>query len=153
MTSSANENPLELFSEFLAEHGLRMTPQRRLILEVFLEHGGHLAAEELYDRVREIDPSVGQATVYRTVKLLAESGLAKAVRFDEGVTRYEPKHGREHHDHLICVRCRRTEEILDERIEKLQEELARKKGFVLTGHKMDLYGICSQCRRKGQEED
>lgn len=148
MTKPEGADPLDLFSEYLTEHGLRMTPQRRLILEVFLDRGGHMAPEELYDEVRRVDPSVGQATVYRTVKLLADSGLAKAVRFDDGVTRYEPKHGREHHDHLICERCRHTEEILDERIETLQEELARNHGFVLTGHKMHLYGLCAKCRRE-----
>jgi len=150
MKKSTPQDPFEVFAEYLVKHGLRMTPQRRVILEIFLEHGGHLASEELYDRVRQVDPAIGQATVYRTVKLLADSGLAKTVRFDDGVTRYEPKHGREHHDHLICERCRHTEEILDERIEELQEKLAQKMGFVLTGHKMHLYGICSKCRR---EED
>lgn len=152
MAKAKGKRPLDIFSEFLAERGLRMTPQRRLILEAFLEHGGHMAPEELYDAVRKADSSIGQATVYRTVKLLAESGLAKAVRFDDGVTRYEPEHGREHHDHLICERCRRTEEILDERIEELQEELARKKGYILTGHKMHLFGICSKCRKQDEKE-
>jgi Fur family ferric uptake transcriptional regulator len=139
----------EVFEDYLRGHQLKMTPQRRLILEVFLSTPGHLTSEELFQRARAADKSVGQATVYRTLKLLTESGLAKEVNFGDGVTRYEKLYGREHHDHIICKSCGRTVEVVDERIEELQEELAEKHGFELTGHKMYLYGLCGKCKKKG----
>jgi Fur family ferric uptake transcriptional regulator len=146
-------DPQEYFEDYLRENQLKMTPQRRLILEVFLDmdedRQEHLTAEELYDLVRQRDDSVGQATVYRTVKLLADSGLAKAVNFGDGVVRYELKYGHEHHDHLICTNCRKTVEVHDPEIEALQEALARKHGFTLTGHKLYLYGVCRECRSRG----
>ncbi len=143
------KQPQEAFADYLARKSLKMTPQRRLILEVFLREEGHLACEDLYNRVKLEDKSIGQATVYRTLKLLSESGLAKEVDFGDGVTRYEQKYGSRHHDHLICEVCGRNEEVVDEDIETLQEELARRHGFKLTGHKMYLYGICANCRKKG----
>jgi Fur family ferric uptake transcriptional regulator len=84
---------------------------------------------------------------------LAEAGLAKAVNFGDGVTRYEFCYGLPHHDHLICERCRRNIEVVDDDIERLQEELAKKHGFTLTRHKMYLYGVCPECRDKGRDED
>lgn len=136
------------FSEYLAAQKLKVTPQRMIILQVFLEKDGHVSSEELYDEVRRVDESIGQATVYRTLKLLSESGLAKQVDFKEGVTRYEHNLGVAHHDHLICERCKKTIEIVDERIERLQEELAARAGFILTGHRMDLFGLCPDCRSR-----
>jgi Fur family ferric uptake transcriptional regulator len=142
------KEPQAVFTEFLARKNLKMTPQRRLILDVFLGEEGHLASEDLYNKVKAQDKSIGQATVYRTLKLLSESGLAKEVHFGDGVTRYEKKYGSAHHDHILCERCGATLEVVDEHIERLQEELAKAHGFVLTGHKMYLYGICPKCRGK-----
>ncbi|WP_028588393.1 Fur family transcriptional regulator [Desulfocurvus vexinensis] len=142
------KEPQAVFTEFLTRKNLKMTPQRRLILDVFLAEDGHLASEDLYNRVKAQDKSIGQATVYRTLKLLSESGLAKEVHFGDGVTRYEKKYGSAHHDHILCERCGATLEVVDEHIERLQEELAKAHGFVLTGHKMYLYGICAKCRGK-----
>ncbi|MDQ7831067.1 MAG: Fur family transcriptional regulator [Desulfovibrionaceae bacterium] len=142
-----NKDPLAVFSDFVAKKRLKMTPQRRHILDVFLASEGHLTAEELYRKVKEANPFIGQATVYRTVKLLADSGLAKGVEFGDGVVRYEVKYGQTHHDHLICERCGRNVEVVDADIEKLQEEVAARHGFVLTGHKLYLYGVCPDCRK------
>ncbi|MDY7000506.1 MAG: Fur family transcriptional regulator [Thermodesulfobacteriota bacterium] len=142
------KEPQVVFAEYLVKKNLKMTPQRRLIVDVFLREGGHLASEELYNIVKKEDKSIGQATVYRTLKLLSESGLAKEVQFGDGVTRYERKYGSSHHDHLICERCGRNVEVVDEEIERLQEEVAKKEGFVLTNHKMYLYGICADCKKK-----
>ncbi|WP_035042316.1 Fur family transcriptional regulator [Desulfovibrio sp. X2] len=138
----------EVFREYLSSKRLKMTPQRMLILDVFLKEQGHLTSEDLYQKVKAIDPSVGQATVYRTLKLLSDSGIAQEVDFSEGVARYEHGFNEDHHDHLICIRCRTTVEVADERIEQLQEELARAHGFRLTGHSMCLYGVCPRCRGK-----
>jgi len=142
-----NAEQRAVFREYLARERLKMTPQRMRILDAFLLSEGHLTSEELYGRVKKADPSVGQATVYRTLKLLADSGIAQEVDFSEGVTRYEHGFHDEHHDHLICTRCRTTVEVSDEEIERLQEALAAKHGFRLTGHSMCLYGVCPKCRK------
>jgi Fur family ferric uptake transcriptional regulator len=101
--------------------------------------------------VREVDSRIGQATVYRTMKLLTKCGLAEPRHFGDGHTRYEPiaPDDEEHHDHLICTRCNRIVEFLDSRIEKLQEEVALAHGFSVTDHKMELYGLCPQCQKDG----
>jgi len=138
--------PHQAFTTYLQEHRLKITPQRRLILDIFLLEPGHVSSEELYAKVKKRDASIGQATVYRTLKLLAGCGLAEAVSFADGITRYEPHFGVEHHDHLICEACGRTIEIVDPVIERRQEELAERYGFILARHKMDLYGICPDCR-------
>lgn len=139
------------FSTFLQNTGLRVTHQRLLILNVFLKSERHLTPEELYTIVKKKDPSVGQATVYRTLKLLSDSGIAMEVDFGDGVMRYEHKFGHDHHDHLICERCKKSIEVVDEKIERLQEGLAIKHGFQLTGHKMYLFGVCSKCKKRGKD--
>ncbi len=146
-------DPQSVFINYLNSQGLKLTPQRRLILEVFLESEDHLASEELYEKVKKLNPAIGQATVYRTVKLLSDSGIAKELYFGDGVARYEPKYGRKHHDHLICENCGKNVEVIDEKIEELQEELAKRHGYVLTGHRMYLYGICSNCRKTSQSDE
>lgn len=142
------KEPIAVFQDYIARNSLKVTPQRMLIVDVFLKVGGHLTTEEVYERVKAVDPSVGQATVYRTMKLLCDSGLAKKVHFGDGVARYEQKYGSKHHDHLICERCGANIEVLDDDIERLQEELARRHGYVLTSHRMYLYGICASCRER-----
>ena len=137
----------QVFQEYLAKNQLKLTPQRMCILDVFLRYRGHMASEELYEQVKKRDPHIGQATVYRTLKLLSGSGLAKEVHFGDGLTRYENTHGEEHHDHLICERCGKNMEVVDPRIEALQEELAARHGFSLTSHRMYLYGLCAECRK------
>ena len=141
-------NPVEAFSDYIAKQGLKNTPQRRLIVDVFFTSGKHLSTEELYDRVRAVDDGVGQATVYRTLKLLCEADLAREMHFGDGTARYEPITDDSHHDHLICTACGRNQEFVNEDIERLQEELAARYGFVLTSHRMYLYGVCDQCRKK-----
>ncbi len=142
------DDPQKVFTAYLRRHGNKLTPQRELILDVFLKMGGHPAPEELYNEVKKRDHSVGQATVYRTLKLFSEAGIAKELHFGDGLTRYEHKLGQEHHDHLICDRCGKKIEVVDPEIEHLQEVLANKHGFLLTGHRMYLYGLCSDCRKR-----
>ncbi|MEF2232160.1 MAG: transcriptional repressor [Pseudodesulfovibrio sp.] len=125
-----------------------MTPQRKVIVETFLDARGHITAERLYEMVRSKAPDIGQATVYRTLKLLVDSGLADAFDPGEGVSLYEQTFGNDHHDHLICVHCGRKVEIRDEAIETRQEEVARGAGFTLTRHRMYLYGVCPNCKPK-----
>ncbi|GAB7022595.1 Fur family transcriptional regulator [Salidesulfovibrio brasiliensis] len=142
------KTPQDAFTTYLSEKNLKMTPQRRLILDTFIDEKQHLSPEELYDKVKKVDPSIGQATVYRTLKLLVEAGIVESLDFADGVSRYEVSWGEEHHDHLICERCGKNIEILDDVIEKRQEAIAKEHGFTLSHHKMYLYGLCSKCGRK-----
>jgi Fur family ferric uptake transcriptional regulator len=136
-------------ARYIAQKGLKSTRQRDLIADTFLAQGGHLNVEELLERVRGADPRVSAATVYRTMKLLTECGLAVPRRFDDGQTRYEAAAGRHHHDHLICKQCQAIIEFEDDRIETLQEAVARRHGFIVTNHKLELYGLCANCQASG----
>ncbi|MFN2268469.1 MAG: Fur family transcriptional regulator [Desulfonatronovibrio sp.] len=135
------------FFNYLARKKLKFTSQRALIFDVFWDIKEHISPEELYGLVKKKDPSIGQATVYRTLKLFSDSKIAREVDFGDGVSRYEPYFGHKHHDHLICNECGKSVEVVDERIESLQEELAAKNGFTLSSHSMYLYGLCSECAR------
>lgn len=127
--------------------GLKSTRQRSLIIDTFLASEGHASVEELWSRVRSADAKVSVATVYRTMKLLVESGLAHARNFGDGQTRYEAAIGRHHHDHLICTNCGDIIEFENDRIEQLQDTIAKRHGFKVTSHKMELYGLCKNCQR------
>lgn len=133
------------FREYLADNGLKVTRQRELIGEVFFESGEHLSLEDLLRMAQETMPSIGYATVYRTMKLLAESGLAAEHRFGQDQTRYEPKIAGEHHDHLVCTACGEIVEFEDELIEQRQELIARQHGFVIRSHKHVIHGLCASC--------
>lgn len=144
---NSKRDPIEVLQHHIDRRGLKLTRQRRLIAEVFFESGGHLAADDVWDRVRRTDPNVSLATVYRTMKLLTECGLAAPHRFEGTSVRYEPAaEAEEHHDHLICVKCGRIVEFVNESIEALQHRVARENGFVVTHHRMELYGECAVCR-------
>jgi len=136
----------KLFSEHLERNGLRMTEQRSRILKAFLEKEGHFTTEEFYAYVKKNVGSVGQATVYRNLKLLVESGIARELDFGGGALYYEHQHGHDHHDHIICTRCGERTEVYSEKLEKLQEEIAEEHGHKLTGHKLYLYAVCPACR-------
>lgn len=144
----STETPERILARYMAERGLKSTRQRSLVLSVFFQAGGHLNVEELLARIREVDPKVSAATVYRTMKLLTESGIAHARHFGDGQTRFEI--ASDHHDHLICTACGKIVEFEDERIEALQLEVARRHGFAVTDHKMELYGRCSACVAKAR---
>ena len=141
---------LDHFRSLLATHmarkGLRSTDQRRLIVETFFASNDHVSIEQLLASVRSRDPKVGYATVYRTLKLLTECGVAYERRFGDGLARYELADDVTHHDHLICVECASIVEFEEPRIEVLQEEIAGRYGFELRSHKHEMYGVCPACR-------
>ena len=146
-TNSINDR-FAIFKEHLRQQGLKSTAQRDDIAHVFFASGPHISVEELYNRVKRVNPRIGYATVYRTMKLLTECGLAIERHFRDGEARYESSEG-QHHDHLICERCAKIVEFEEDRIEALQAEVARRLGFRFTGHKMELYGLCPACQKKG----
>lgn len=136
----------EAFKRALKERSLKSTAQRDDIARVFFASNRHSSVEELYQAVRKVNPRVGYATVYRTVRLLRECGLAAERHFYDGEARFENVEAEHHHDHLICERCGRIVEFANDSIEELQEKIAEQLGFVISRHKMELYGICSSCR-------
>lgn len=132
----------ERLASYMERKGLRSTEQRRLIVESFFAAAEHISIDELLARVRELDPRVGYATVYRTLKLLAEAGVANERRFGDGFTRYELADEDHHHDHIICLDCGQIVEFEDPNIELRQHELAASRGFRLEQHKHELYCRC-----------
>ena len=142
------EHLRDVLAAYMARKGLRSTEQRRLIVETFFHSHSHITIEELLGQVRSADPRVGYATVYRTLKLLAESGVANERHFGDGVTRYELADGDTHHDHLICIECHGITEFEEPRIETLQDEVARAYNFDLRTHKHELYGLCADCQAR-----
>jgi len=143
-------NASDTLHTYLRRHGLKITQQREEIAEIFLQADQHLSAEELYRRIRRTHPEVGLSTVYRTLKLLVDAGLASRRDFGDGITRYEPRSGAGHHDHLICVRCGAIIEFENQKIEALQKEVAALKGFTVTRHRLEIFGYCHQCRTAGR---
>ena len=126
--------------ERLEEKGLRLTDQRRVIAEVLSESTDHPDVEELYARAAERDGRISLATVYRTVKLFEEAGLLDKLEFGDGRARYEDAE-RAHHDHLIDIQTGEVIEFVDPEIEALQEKIARRLGYRLKGHRLELYGV------------
>jgi len=141
------EKEEKIFEDYLATKNLKHSEQRREVLHTFLNIDKHLTANELYRIVQKKYPTIGYATIYRTLKLLCECGLCRELRFDDGTTRYEHLYGHQHHDHLICTKCGRFVEVVDSEIERLQEKLIKRHGFYPERHRMELYGICRSCKR------
>ncbi len=120
--------------------GLRITGQRRVIAQVLGDSDDHPDVEELYARASAVDPKISIATVYRTVKLFEEAGIVDKLEFGDGRARYEDAE-RDHHDHLIDMNSGAVIEFVDAEIEALQEKIARKLGYELRGHRLELYGV------------
>ena len=125
--------------------GLRLTEQRRTIASVLEAADDHPDVEELYARASAVDPRISLATVYRTVKLFEESGILEKLDFRDGRARYEDA-DRDHHDHLIDLHSGEVIEFVDEEIEELQERIARKLGYELKGHRLELYAVPLKAR-------
>ncbi|MEZ7982054.1 MAG: transcriptional repressor [Myxococcota bacterium] len=140
----SHEVELKALATYLEKNHLKQTKQRELILQTFLEAQRHVTSEDLYQAVRAEHSNIGYTTVYRTMKLLVEAGLATERHFDDGITRYEIEH--EHHDHLVCIKCGKITEFECEMIEKTQNEIAESHGFEILRHRHELYGHCAACQ-------
>lgn len=138
---------VSVFHEHLKRERLKRTAQRDLILDVFLEAEGHVSSEELYALVKSKDSTVGFTTVYRTLKLLKECGLARELEFYDGRTLYEHDYNHSHHDHLICTHCGALIEFFSEEIERMQDEIVRQYDFKPLHHSHRIFGICADCQR------
>jgi Fur family transcriptional regulator, ferric uptake regulator len=138
----------ERWHSYVQDKRLNVTAQREAIVEQFLRTRDHVSIDDLLSKVRKRQPRVGYATVYRTLKLLSECGIAYERKFGDGLTRYELAGEHSHHDHLICVECGTITEFEEDKIEDLQEKVAARYGYELRSHKHELYGLCPQCRAK-----
>lgn len=137
----------KIFHEHLKRAGLKRTSQRDLILDIFLDTEGHVSSEDLYSIIKAKDPTVGYTTVYRTLKLLKECGLARVIEFHDGRMLYEHEYKHTHHDHLICTVCGALIEFYNEQIEQLQDEIVRQYKFKPLHHSHRIFGICADCQR------
>ncbi len=139
------EENVNHFLMLMNKQGLNTTSQRINIAKVFFSMQGHHSLEEIYQKVSRKYPGTGQTTVYRTVKLLCEVGLAEELQIGSGMARYETTNANQHHDHIICKNCGKTLEFNAPEIEKIQNEIANSHGFRLIDHNHILIGICSDC--------
>ncbi len=146
---AAVDSRLHVFSEYLTRAGLKATRQRQLIVGAFFAAGRHVSAEELYHQIRSQDPAIGLVTVYRTLKLLRQAGLATQRQFGDSYTRFDPNPADWSHHHLICTRCGKIQEFQDTTLQALRKKVARTVGFTVTEHKLELYGLCRACARLG----
>jgi Fur family ferric uptake transcriptional regulator len=137
-----------ILHKHLKRVGLKQTAQRDVILHTFLETREHLSTEELHRLVKKKDVKIGYTTVYRTLKLLAECGLASEVAFHDGIARYEHQYNRRSHHHMVCTECGSSVEFFSNEVEKLEQEIGHKYHYVTTRHTFQIYGLCEDCRKK-----
>lgn len=142
---SRNSQEIGLLKDYLTKHQLKLTHQREQILGAFLKME-HVTAEEMYRMLAKRSAHIGLATIYRTLNLFCEAGLAQARHFGTQ-TQYDNVSHKGHHDHLICTSCGKIVEFENCDIERLQEEVATRNGFAIQTHKLELYGLCAGCRQ------
>jgi len=136
----------EILTSFLRQKGLKQTGQREKILDIFLSNMKHISADELHAMIRKSDPRIGFSTVYRTLSLLTEAGLAREVNFGDGRARFERAFDKGQHGHLICTGCGKTEEFAVTAIDKSIKQVSASLGFKPQGHRLEVYGLCKRCQ-------
>lgn len=134
----------DVFAAYLAKHRLKRSEQREAILEAFLRTESHLSVDDLLQLARKRRPEIGHTTVYRTLKLLQAAGLATELVL-QGETRFEREYKRRHHDHFICKTCGAIFEFSSDEIERIQDEVAADLGFLIDGHRHQIFGYCRAC--------
>ena len=133
----------------LYERGYKMTPQRKQILQIFVDHPEHLSAEDVYGMLREQDSEIGLATVYRALDLLSNLGILVQIDFGDGCARYELNTADpnvHHHHHLICVKCKKVIEFEEDLLDELEATVSRKSGFQILNHEVKFFGYCKECQ-------
>jgi len=138
----------DILYRHLKRVGLKHTEQRDTILRTFLDTREHLSTDDLFQLVRKKDAKIGFTTVYRTLKLLAECGLASEVAFHDGITRYEHQYNRRSHHHMVCTECGSSVEFFSPEVGDLEREIGRKYQYATTRHTFQIYGVCEDCRNK-----
>jgi Fur family ferric uptake transcriptional regulator len=134
----------EVFAAYLVKNRLKRSEQREVILDTFLRSERHLSVDDLLQLVQKRRSDIGRTTVYRTLKLLQSAGLAQELVL-QGQTRFEREYKRQHHDHFICKSCGEIFEFSSAEIERIQDEIAADIGFVIDGHRHQIFGYCRDC--------
>lgn len=137
----------------LSEKNYKMTPQRKEILQIFIESNEdkHLSAEEVYELLKQKDFDFGLATVYRNVELLNKLGILNRIEFGDGRTRYELSAANpqlHQHHHLICLKCKKIIEFEEDLLDDLEEHISKKSGFKILNHEVKFFGYCADCRNE-----
>jgi len=140
----------QILHRHIRQVGLKQTAQRNTILRTFLETREHLSVEQLHTLVRKKDPKIGATTVYRTLKLFTECGLASEVAFHDGVARYEHQYNRRSHHHMVCTECGSSVEFFSPEVDQLEAEIGRQHNYLPTRHTFQIYGLCLDCRKKNK---
>jgi len=135
----------------LKSKGIRLTPKRKLIAEILEKTDGHPDAEHLCRLAKKKDPSIGQATVYRTLRLMRENGVIKSFSFSGEQAKFESD-AKKHHDHLICDRCGKIVEFVNDKLEEMKKSVALRQGFRMINHRLDIHGVCNVCLAKEKQK-
>lgn len=146
--SPQKEKELDEVLKCRAKKGLKFSKKRAAIIEYFINVDRHYTVEQLYNEIKRTDSNISYSTVYRTLRLLVDCGMAAVHHFDEDETRFEPTHKEQHHDHLVCIKCGRIIEFTHDGIEKFQKDVARKHNFMVSNHELQIYGLCKKCQKK-----
>jgi len=136
----------QVFRVYLSSKGLRLTGERKEILDEVMHTHSHFEVEDIFYKLRRKDANVSRASIYRMLPLLLESGIIRKTHCDVMKARYEHVLGHEHHDHMVCVKCGKTIEFKKEEIEKLQQEAAKEHHFKMLGHRLIISGLCKNCK-------
>jgi Fur family ferric uptake transcriptional regulator len=142
-----------IFRLYLQKQGMRFTPERHSILKEISSRSSHFEVEDLVQQLRSKGEKVSTASVYRTIPLLIDAGIIIKNPCDQMQARLEPVLGHEHHDHLVCIKCKKIVEFRDDEIEKLQETVAKNHGFLMEGHRLVISGYCSNCAMSSNSWD
>lgn len=137
----------------LYENQYKLTPQRKLILQIFLDHQeAHLCAEDVHQMVKQEASDIGLATVYRTLELLSELGILIKMDFGDGRCRYEVNNDSDchHHHHLICLSCGKVCEFEDDLLESLETAISKKSHFKVVDHQLKFFGYCQECQKTSE---
>ena len=142
-----SDEAIEELKKIVKQKGLKYTEQREIVLNILIHATDHLSAEDVYNQIKTQYPesNIGIATVYRALSFLEEVDLITSITFGTDGKKYE-SNSKSHHDHLICTKCGKIVEFLDDEIEKRQDRIAKKNKFKITSHSMQLYGTCSDCQ-------
>jgi len=154
ITANVLMNEIEVFKDHLRAAGLKDTVQRKVVLNTFLNTEKHVSVDDLYRLVNRAKRHVGYATVHRTMKLIAESGLAREVMFNDGVVRFDHCYGREHkhHHHLVCTQCKKVIEFSSQALDREEQRILSKHGFESVSHRYEIFGLCRECRQKANRK-
>jgi Fur family transcriptional regulator, ferric uptake regulator len=150
--ASAGREEKEVFAAYITKNRLKRSGQREVILDTFLRSERHLSVADLHPLVQKRRPDIGRTTVYRTLKLLQAAGLAQELALD-GQSRFEREYKRAHHDHFICKSCGEILEFSNPEIERIQDEIAAGIGFVIDGHRHQIFGLCRRCAARAPREE